>query len=325
LPKLNNLSKVSSISFENADDKPIRLEVPYIPKEDKGIIFYGGECTVRIANRSELREKAYKLLHDIYLKMGIVNSNSNSLWLSIYDALPETTTFVADNSEGEIGGALTIVFDSPIGLPADELYKKEIDKLRNTGGQICEFISLGTNIGGKTSLKTIAGLFYCAFLHAWQRKDSAKLIITVHSRLEKFYCRKLSFEKLGPERNYAKVNEEPTVLLYLSLKAINNLRYKHRIFPFSMLNYSDQKELEVANKIQNMDLPMSDEEFFSFFIEKTDTWEKASQQQKDFIKKVYPTDKVNHYEVSRALAKAFSKKNRYSDANGNDSTKIAQR
>ncbi len=59
--------------------------------------------------------------------------------------------------------------------------------------------------------------------------------------------------------------------------------------------------------------PMSDEEFYTFFIEKTDTWEKASAHQKDFIRKAYPAHAINHNEVSRALARGFSKKNRYSD------------
>lgn len=135
----------------------------------------------------------------------------------------------------------------------------------------------------------------------------------------------LSFEKLGAERSYAKVSGAPTVLLYLPLDKLNRLRRKDRIFPFSSLNYSDQEEFEFAKKIKNMGQPMSDEEFFTFFIEKTDTWENASQQQKDFIKKIYPRHKANHYEVSRALARAFSKKNRCSDAVEKGSTKIVQR
>jgi hypothetical protein len=321
----HNLSKLKDIPNGKAADNSTGPEVPNIKSENNGIQFYGGECTVRTANRYELREKAYKLLHKIYLKMGIVNNNSNKLWLSIYDALPETTTLISEDSKGKIGGALTLVFDSHIGLPADELYKEEIDEIRKTGGQICEFISLGTRNGGKASLKIIAGLFYCAFLHAWQRKKTAILVITVHSRLEKFYCRKLSFEKIGPERNYAKVNGEPTVLLCLSLDKINKLRHKARIFPFSMLDCSDEKEIQIAEKIKNMVQPMSDEEFLTLFIEKTDTWEKASNQQKEFIKKAYPNDKINHYEVSRALARTFSRKNGKSEFYTKDSDKIVHR
>ncbi|UCE07475.1 MAG: hypothetical protein JSW07_05420, partial [bacterium] len=128
-----------------------------------------------------------------------------------------------------------------------------------------------------------------------------------------------------PERNYAKVNGAPTVLLKLSLMEISRLRHKNRIFPFYMLNYSDQGELELAKKIENMICPMSDEEFFAFFIEKTDIWEKATLHQKDFIKNVYPPDEANHAAVSRALAKAFSKKYRYSDYTRNNTSKVVKR
>ena len=100
------------------------------------------------------------------------------------------------------------------------------------------------------------------------------------------------------------------MLLNLSLMEVDRLRRQQRLFPFYMLNRPDQEELALAKKIEKMISPMSDEEFITFFIDKTDIWENASTQQKDFIKQVYPAQEINHNEVSRALAKGFSKKNR---------------
>jgi hypothetical protein len=324
MPRLSSLSQVNNISIEKAIDTHSTLKSPDIPKEENGIQFFGGKCTVRVANQLELRQKAYKLIYNNYSEMGIAQDKSTDLWLSIYDALPETTTLVAEDSKGEIGGALTLVFDSPIGLPADELYNKEIDKLRDTREKICEFVSLSIKNNGKNSVKLLAGLFYCGFLYARQKENSIVSIITIHSRYERFYCRNFSFEKMGPERNYAKVNGAPTVLLKVSFKRLNRLRHQRRIFPFYMLKYSDSEELEFVKTIENLTSSMSDEEFFTFFIEKTDNWEKASPQQKNFIKKIYPTDEANHYEVSRALARAFSKNNTNTDDNRNNPAKIAQ-
>ena len=130
---------------------------------------------------------------------------------------------------------------------------------------------------------------------------------------------------IGPEKNYDRVNGAPAVLLNLSLKMPSILKHKQRIFPLYMLDYSEQEEFDIAERIQDMHCPMSDKEFYTFFIEKTDVWAKASVQQKEFIKKVYPANNVNHYEVSRALARAYSKKNRSSDATQESSTKIAQK
>jgi len=105
----------------------------------------------------------------------------------------------------------------------------------------------------------------------------------------------------------------------------SKLTPKDRVFPFFMIKHSDQKELELAKKIETMIRPMSSEEFFTFFIEKTDIWERAWPSQKTFIKSVYPANEINHYEVSRALARGISKKNRLSDDNRNSNAKIAQR
>ena len=315
----------TSTALAKKSDKFSKKETLKLVDLEKGLKFFRGQCVVHVANRLVVRQKAYELLYNLYSKMGIVQKNDCELWLSIYDALPETTTLMAEDDQGCCSGALTIVFDSPIGLPADELYKEEIDEIRNSGHQICEFVSLGIGKTVKNSIKVLACLFYCGFLHAWQRNKSRELIITVHSRYENFYRRNIFFDRIGPDRKYGKVNGAPTVLLKISLEALSRLRRTHRAFPFNMMNFSDQKELELAKKIENMVHPMSDEEFYTFFLEKTDTWERALPQQKDFIKRVYPAHEINHQEVSRALARGFSKKNRSSDDTQDNTAELIQR
>jgi hypothetical protein len=281
---------------------------------EKGIKFFNGQYIVHVANRSMLRQKAYELVYNLYSKKGFTKNTDSDLWLSIFDALPATTTLVTQNAQGGIEGTLTVVFDSPIGLPADELYQEEIDVLRNSGEQICEFVSLGISKNAKSPFKILACLFYCAYVLAWRQKESSALVVTVNPQHEDFYCRKILFEKIGPQRSFSKVNGAPSILLKVPLMIYSKLKLKQRIFPFFMINYSDQEELKTAKNIENMVQPMSDEEFYTFFIEKTDTWERALPRQKEFIKRAYPANEINHNEVSRALARGFSKKHRYSDA-----------
>ena len=325
MPRLSNIGKVDSNSFESKDNRSFTSEVPHIHIEENGIQFFGGKCTVRVANQLELRQKAYKLLYNIYLKSGLAKKNDSGLWLSIFDALPDTTTLVAEDENAQILGALTLVFDSPIGLPSDNLYKAEIDELRQAKKQICEIVSFSINTKAKSSIKVLAGLFYCSYLFALRIKKSTDFIIAVNPCYIKLYCQKLLFHKIGPEKNYARVNGAPAVLLDLSLNMPSILKHKRRIFPLYMLDYSEEEEFDIAERIQNMHGTMSDEEFYTFFIEKTDVWAKASVRQKEFIKKVYPANDVNHDEVSRALARTFSKKNRSSDTTQVSSVKIAQK
>jgi hypothetical protein len=298
----------TSTALAKKSDKFSKKETLKLVDLEKGLKFFRGQCVVHVANRLVVRQKAYELLYNLYSKKGFTQKKDSALWLSIYDALPETTTFIAEDDQGCIEGALTAVFDSPIGLPADELYQEEIDVLRNSGGRICEFFSLGIRNEVKNPLKILACLFYSAYLLAWRKNKSSNLVITVNPQHEDFYCQKIFFEKIGPERDFTKVNGAPSVLLNVPLEVYSKLRHKHRIFPFFMINYSDQEELETVKKIEKMIRPMSDEEFYTFFIGKTDTWERALPCQKEFIKRTYPAHEINHNEVSRALAKGFSKK-----------------
>lgn len=297
--------------------KSVSLEQP--------LEFFQGEVNIHIANRFDRRQNAYRLLYDLYSKMGIAEKNGDGLWLSLHDALPETITFIAENGRGEVDGALTMVFDSVIGLPADDLYKKEIDAIRHSGETVSEIISLGINSEGKASIKLLACLFYCAFLHSWHREKTSAVVITVHADYEDFYNRRVCFNKLGPVRKYTKVNEEPTVLLGVSLNELDRLRRQKRVFPFYMLPHSLQEEIYFTEFFKSKNLPMSDEEFFSFFIDKTDIWEKATPHQKDFIKGIYPENNINDWEAASAWVEEYSKNKRSTaDMQGN-TTKVVGR
>jgi hypothetical protein len=75
-----------------------------------------------------------------------------------------------------------------------------------------------------------------------------------------------------------------------------------------MLDYSEREELDIAQKIQGMHSTMSDEEFYTFFIEKTTVWELAKPVQKEYLKAIYDGRETDHFSISRLLAKGISKK-----------------
>jgi hypothetical protein len=247
-------------------------------------------------------------VHEIYKSKGYVNSGSDNIRLSIYDALPDTTTLVAEDKNGKIAGALTVVFDSPIGLPADDIYKAEIDKIRLSGNKVSELISLGIDEYSKDSLKILASLFYCAYLFARNIIKSTDFIINVTPKHAEFYCKKIVFRKIGSEKKCPRVNGTTGVLLNLPLFLPARLKEKKRIFPLYIFNHSDQQEMEIAKKLESMILPMSDEEFYTFFIDKTDAWAKASPEQKKYLKNLSATHDIDHFNISRFLAQGISKK-----------------
>lgn len=258
---------------------------------DEGISFFEGQCLIRVANCFELRHRVYRFQHQAYEKSGIVEPVKDGLWVTLHDALPETTTLIAEDRHGNLAGALTIVFDSPIGLPADSLFPAEMNSIRKTDSRICELISFGTSETMRASVKILAGLLYSSYLFALHARKATDFVITVHERYERFYCSNLLFSRKGPVRSYEKVNNEPTVLLQLPLKLPDKLRQNRRIFPLSLFHYSKPQEQAIASMIDLIATPMSPQEFIFFYSEKNDIWNKATPEQMGFIQSIYASDR----------------------------------
>ena len=275
---------------------------------ERAIHFFNGRQMVRIANQLELRQKAYEYVYKVYLNEGYIKEKNSKFQLTIYNALPNTTTLYAEDHNGNFNGTFTMVFDSDMGLPSYPQYKKEIDMLRCDNRRICEIISFGIDRTQRGSIKILAGLFFCSYLIAWHIMSATDFIINVIPSQADFYCKNLLFRKIGNTRKCPRTDGIPAVLLNLPISLTRKLRMKRRLFPFSMVNYSEQEEAKLARRLKRMILPMSDIEFYTFFIEKTDLWYKASDEQKDYIKKLYPTDLTDHSSISRALAKTISNK-----------------
>jgi hypothetical protein len=256
----------------------------------ESILFFKGQCRIRVANCFELRHKVYRFQYQTYEKIDIVNPQRDGLWMTIHDALPETTTFIAEDKHGELAGALTLVFDSPIDLPADSLFPSEMKMIRKADTRVCELISFGTSEKMRGSVKILAGLLYSSYLFALHTKNVTDFVITVHERYEKFYCSNLLFSRIGPVRKYEKVGGKPTVLLHLPLSLPEKQRQSCRIFPLSLFNYSKPQEQAIASMIDLMTVPMTRQEFKSFFIEKSNIRNKATLEQMEFIQSIYPSD-----------------------------------
>lgn len=295
-PKLN--------SFVDTSVTPAEKEGLISGEIEKGIRFFSNGNLIRVANRFDLRHKAYAYLYNIYLNEGYAKKDNGKMQLSLYSALPDTTTLFAEDQNGNFNGTITIAFDSEIGLPSDVQYKEEIDQLRSDQRHVCEIMSFGIDKAQRGSVLILAGLFYCAFLLAKHIRASTDFLINVVPSQTDFYCKNIYFRKIGNLRKCPRANGVPAVLLNVSLSFLDDLRKKKRIFPFSMFRYSEQEEAELAKKIERMLLPMSDTEFHRFFIEKTDLLASASDAQKEYFQKLYPSSQSKHLRNFGSLAKA---------------------
>jgi hypothetical protein len=167
-----------------------------------------GAFKIRAADSWGARSSASMLISRLYSKRGY---RCNPL-PSLVD--PRQLTLVASDHSSVVG-TLTVGFDSDERLLADELFPDEVNALRGSGRQLCEFTKLAVD-GLVRSQRVLAAMFHVAFIYAHRIKGCDNLLIEVNPRHIRFYEAKLGFKVLGPRRLNRRVNA-PAVLLSLDL------------------------------------------------------------------------------------------------------------
>lgn len=167
-------------------------------------------CSIeRACTLSELRA-AYALVHDVFVGTGYIRPESGGLRLRVYEACPDTATFVAKKN-GVVVGVLSVVLDSPeLGLPSDVAFKTELDVLRKTGARLCEVTNQAVAREYRRSA-LLTELMRCATAYMLDiRCDRA--IATVSPNHTGFY-KFVGFDQLGTERSYSQELHDPVVAL----------------------------------------------------------------------------------------------------------------
>ena len=258
--------------------------------------FKEGRYTIRVANDRVTRERAYKLIYGLYLeKEYAAPSNASRMWLSLHDALPETTTLVVERADGVMVGALTVVFDSPMGLPSDELYAVEMAALRAQGRRLGEVVSLGVSEGIEGGRAVLVKLFNFAYFVARGIRGATDFTITVNPRHVRFYKRLMRFEEVGPERECKKVGGAPAVLLRLDFAvgeadcaaAEPGVSGEVRSIYGQFCAASEAPEAIAGLRCSLR--AMSEDDLRYFFVEKTDLLAEAWPKDRHAIEDAYPS------------------------------------
>jgi hypothetical protein len=299
--------------------RTIEAEVLSGPASPDRFAFAGGRYTIRVANDLESRRKAYQLVYRLYLEREYAQPHPSKMWLSIFDALPETVTLLvekqaegcglkaegkteASSSPSAFGlqpsvpsvpvGALTVVFDSPMGLPADELYRPELNALRASGLRPAEIISLGVAEEAGAGSQILVKLFNFVYLLSKKVRGATDFVITVNPRHVRFYEKTLLFEAAGPEREYDKVGGAPALLLRLDLDIPEERVYiehgpaetrpakSRTLYPMFL---APAEEPEVVAGLAASLRPMTEQELGYFFVAETDLLAEATPEQRAWI------------------------------------------
>ena len=182
----------------------------------------------RVARTREELERSYELVYQEYIRQGYIDEHPSKMRFFVHNILPETTTFVA-MIDDKVTATATVIPDSPLGLPMDELYKDEIDELRNKGKKTCEISMLAhsnelfdDNVSVMLNAKKMFLVFYL-FKHLLDYiKTNLKLdyiCIAVNPKHAGTY-EYLYFKNLGDLKYYDKVNGAPAVGKYLDVHSV---------------------------------------------------------------------------------------------------------
>lgn len=155
---------------------------------------------VRIAQSIDEYVEAMKLVYDGYVDRGIMTPHDSRVRMTPYLALPSTIIFVA--MEGtQVAGTLSLVLDSPLGLPMQKIYGEEVQRLRDQGRVPAEVGALCVARGKRGA--GIAFLLYkMMYLTATRLLRVDDLVIAVHPKVADLYMATLLFETIGPVRSY---------------------------------------------------------------------------------------------------------------------------
>jgi len=187
------------------------------------------DWSVVVANTQPLREKAFKLVHDIYLGKGYAlgPNRKRGLWCTIYHLHPHTVTFLAMKA-GQTVGTISIVPDSRLGLPADIIFPERLAVSRKAGRQLCEIFSLGvTEEIDHSTIDLTMHLYRLVHLAATRLFHNTDVVASVMAHHATFYSNFLLFDEVSPESRRSPKTGEQVAFTRIDLETMEH-RYAAR-------------------------------------------------------------------------------------------------
>ncbi len=227
---------------------------------------------IKLANSSDEREQAFRLVQASYVDRGISTPTRSGLRFSPFHVLPGSSTLIAEK-EGRVIGTISLVEDSPIGLPMEVIHPAEVAGLRHKNRRFAEVGTL--SVTPEARGRGVPLMLYNA-LFRWARHHRMleNLVVAVHPRVRNFYCNGLLFERLGPDQKYHALNGALSTPLQIDLAgALHRYRriYDRATMEFSMAgSRTNLYQFFVKEVMGCVDLPSS--QHFPYDLSRPPSW-----------------------------------------------------
>jgi hypothetical protein len=181
------------------------------------------EADVRIACQYREVTAAFRLVHDAYVRDGLMRANEYRMRVTPYHLQP-TTEVCVSLRRGEVISTVTLVKDGKLGLPMETIFGSEVNSRRLCGAHVGEASCLASvRHDDKQDIRPALRVFRL-ILQCARRRGINELMIAVHPHHAGFYERFMGFERIGSERMYEAVCGLPAVPLMVNLDQLS-VRY----------------------------------------------------------------------------------------------------
>ena len=189
------------------------------------------ELAYKLARSQSEREAAFRLVHDSYVRSGLIAPKAHGLRVTPYHLLPSTGVFLAQHGSQAIC-TISLIADSELGIPMETIYGEEVAALREAGIRFAEVSSLADR---RSDLERFFPVFLrlIQMLCPYSRTHGIdQLLIAVHPKHARFYERYFKFQVFGGLKSYPQVQNRPAVALCLDyrLLAVKHPTTYHLLF-----------------------------------------------------------------------------------------------
>jgi hypothetical protein len=220
---------------------------------------------------------AFRLVHDEFVEQGYIDPHPSGMRIRVYEASPETVTFIA-KEEGKIVGVTSLVVDSPeFNLPAMNTFYDEIISLRQRGIKVSDGFKIveGTNwaiidkyrnTGILSELMRVC--LSCGRVNNWD------YILGAVSPTHSFFYDLMCFDIIGSERDYNNAKNDPVILESVDIKEFNDRMITPR-------KGDEREHIDMVNKYFLEDSP---------YMSKIDKWDQEARAvfaNTEFLKELF--------------------------------------
>ncbi len=287
------LKKLLKFMPEKMRHKFIRSKIKLGEGAPANIIF-------KLADTKDELEQAFRVLHDAYVHEKYMSPHPSGMRVTKYHALPTTAVLIAkDTHSGLVVGTVSIVRDTPLGLPLDSAFP--LEGIKKQYRHLAEVSSLAIR---KEYRKDPAELLWPLLRYFYKYlRDDMKVdayVIGVNPIWHDLYVGILGFTKLEgfQSTNYNFANNAPVSAYFVNVLEQEMLFYKfyaHLSEQANFYKYCIQKKMESTQyrfpnrKYHSVQTTVMTQDFLDyFFIKKTETLKLMTDEERAIIQFFYP-------------------------------------